>query len=271
MISPTAPEDALLIPYVTQSEAWQLATDELRRLLALVDTLGEEDWRKPTACTAWNVRDMLAHQAGAYASGTGYREMIHQYSAALTPGRLAEDAINERQLADRAAKPPAELIAELNQAGDAAIRNWAYGFRLVKPFGIPHPVAGWLGLRHLMLVVHSRDTWIHRLDICRATGRPFEQTRQHDGRINELVVRDLARSLQRKLDRKAIALELEGIAGGRWRIGDGDPAATIRMDTLDFNIYASGRFTYEQAASRATFSGDLAHAERAFRGFAVLY
>jgi uncharacterized protein (TIGR03083 family) len=271
MISPFVAEDALLIPYVTEPEAQKLATDEFQRFLALLETLGEDDWRKPTVCTKWNVRDMLAHQAGAYTSGTGYRELIHQYTAVLKPGYLAEDAINERQLADRAGKSPAELIAELNQAADAAIENWAYGFRLIKPFGMPHPVAGWLGLRYLMLVVHSRDTWIHRLDICRATGRMFEQTREHDGRINALVVRDLARSLSRKLDRQAIALELEGPAGGRWRIGRGDPTATIRMDTLDFNIYASGRFTFQEASRRAAFSGEIRLAELAFQSFSVLY
>jgi uncharacterized protein (TIGR03083 family) len=256
MTSPSAAEDALLIPYVTEPEARSLAAEELRRLLVLVETLDEGDWHKPTACTAWNVRDMLAHQAGAYASGAGYRELIHQYTAVLKPGALAEDAINERQLADRAGRSPAELVAELSQAADAAIDNWAHGFRLLKPFGMPHPVAGWLSVRHLMLVVHSRDTWIHRLDICRATGRPFEQTQEHDGRINALVVRDLAGSLSRQLGQQAIILELEGVAGGRWRIGRGEPAATIRMDTLDFNIYASGRFPYQEAALRAAFSGD---------------
>ena len=271
MTSSTVLNAALHIPDVTPAEAETLAQTELRRLLALLESLDEADWLKPTACTEWNVRDMTAHQAGAYASGTGYPELIHQYMVALKPGQVAEDAINKRQLADRAAKSPAELIAEIKQDGDKAVHNWAYSFRLLKPLGTPHPAVGWLGMRYLMLVIHSRDTWIHRLDICRATGRPFEQSRRHDGRINELVVRDLARSLQRKLDRNAIALELEGIAGGRWRIGDGDPAATIRMDTLDFNIYASGRFAYEEAASRATFSGDLAHAERAFRNFGVLY
>lgn len=271
MTSPTVPSNALLIPDVRPAEAEALAQTELLRLLALLEGLDQEDWQKPTACTEWNVRDMTAHQAGAYASGAGYAELIHQYVAALKPGQLAEDAINKRQLADRAAKSPAELIAELKLHGNRAVHNWAYGFRLLKPFGIPHPVAGWLGLRYLMLVIHSRDTWIHRLDICRATGRPFEQTKQHDGRINALVVRDLARLLHRKLDGKAIAFELEGIAGGNWSIGNGDPVATIRMDTLDFNIYASGRFSYEQAASRAAFSGDLKHAERAFRNFGVLY
>jgi uncharacterized protein (TIGR03083 family) len=271
MTSPFTAEDACLVPYVTEPEAQRLATDELSRLLALLETLDKDDWSKPTACTAWNVRDMLAHQAGAYASGTGYRELIHQYTAVLKPGYLAEDAINERQLADRAGRSPAELIAELSQAADAAIENWSHGFRLLKPFGIPHPVAGWLSLRHLMLVVHSRDTWIHRLDICRATGRPFEQTQEHDGRINALVVRDLARSLSRRLGQQAIILELEGLAGGRWRIGRGDPAATIRMDALDFNIYASGRFPYQEGAVRAAFSGNAQLAELAFRGFVVLY
>ncbi len=55
--------DAALIPYVTPAEAQQLAQEELRRLLALLKTLDDTDWHKPTACTAWNVRDMVAHQA----------------------------------------------------------------------------------------------------------------------------------------------------------------------------------------------------------------
>ena len=262
--------DALAIPDVTPAEAETLAGTELHRLLALLDDLNDEDWISPTACTEWNVRDMVAHQAGAYASGSGYGELIHQYTAALTPGQLAEDAINRRQLNDRAQRSPAELIAELRLHGDRATHNWAFGFRPLKPFGIPHPVTGWLSMRHLMLVVHSRDTWIHRLDICRATDRPFEQTREHDGRINALVVLDLARALRRKSGRP-IALELTGVAGGGWIIGSGDPVATIHMDVLDFNIYASGRYSDEQAMSLATFSGDLEHAKRTFRDFSVLY
>lgn len=262
---------AALIPYVTPAEAQQLAQEELRRLLALLETLDEADWARPTACTEWSIRDMVAHQAGAYASGTGYRELLYQYSAMLSLRGLPEDAINRRQLADRAMRSPAELIDEIRRTGDRAVANWAHGFRLVKPLGMPHPTGGWLTLRHLMLAVHSRDTWIHRLDICRATGRPFEQTREHDGRINALVVRDLAGSLPRKLGARAVVLELTGAGGGRWKIGKGDADATIRMDVLDFNIYASGRFRYDEAAPRAEFTGDSALADRAFRHLAVLY
>ncbi len=268
----TAPlNDAARIPYVEPAEAQQLAGEELRRLLALLDTIAEPEWANPTACTEWNVRDMVAHQAGAYASGTGYRELIHQYLAVLTLGQLPEDAINKRQLADRAAKSPTQLIAELRATGARATANWAHGFRLLKPFGIPHPIGGWLSLRHLMLVIHSRDTWIHRLDICRATGRPFVQTPEHDGRINALVVRDLAQQLSRQLGVRALVLDLAGIAGGKWKIGRGEPSATIQMETLDFNLYMSGRMRPDEAVGRAVFLGDKHLAEVIFRASSVLY
>jgi uncharacterized protein (TIGR03083 family) len=263
--------DAASIPYITPDEAHRLLEDEVNRLLALLETLASEDWKKPTACTLWNVRDIVAHQAGGYASGTGYRELFRQYLRVPKHGQLPEDAINEFQQAVRASKSPAELIAELRATGPAAIRNWAYGFRLFKPVAIPDPRAGWLSMRHLMLVVHSRDTWMHRLDICRATDRPFEQTREHDGRINELVVRDLARWLAPKLGQRAISLNLVGTIGGSWKIGNAAPSAAIRMDTLDFNIYASGRFTPDDATARAEFSGDSDLAARAFREFKVVY
>ncbi len=272
-IFPSTTVSAERIPYVTADEAYQLMQTALHRFIHLVESLDPEDWHKPTACTEWNVRDMVAHQAGGFASGTSYQEMIRQLTARpkTRPGQLIEDSINALQLAERADMTPTALIAEVKQTGPKASHNWAYGFRLVKWAAIPHPIPGRLGLRHLMWVIHSRDTWMHRLDICRATGRHFEQTREHDGRINELVVRDLAHVLQKKLDGRAFTLALTGMAGGTWQIGSGNPKATIEMDALDFNIYASGRFSQEEALSRVRFSGDKNLAERAFKDFAVLY
>jgi len=45
-----------------------------------------------------------------------------------------------------------------------------------KAWSKPYPISGLLSGRHLMWVIHSRDTWMYRLDICRATGRKFEQS-----------------------------------------------------------------------------------------------
>ncbi|MEW5873149.1 MAG: maleylpyruvate isomerase family mycothiol-dependent enzyme [Chloroflexota bacterium] len=263
--------DAASIPYVAAEEAYGLLQTELARFLRLVEGLDPQDWEKPTACTAWNVRDILAHQAGGYASGTGYIELLRQVRNLPKPGQLPEDAINEFQLRQRAGKSPAELLAELHQVGPVAARKWAYQFLPLKLISIPHADAGKLSLRHLMWVIHSRDTWMHRLDICRATGRNFEQTRQHDGRIVELVMLDVAATLARKFDGPALVFELTGIAGGAWKIGQGEPAATICMDALEFNIFASGRYTFEEARPKTTITGDVSRAEEALKNILVVY
>ncbi len=270
-ISPSTIAFAESIPYTNADEAHRLMITALSRFLNLIESLHADDWSRPTACTAWNVHDMVAHQAGGYASGTSYKEMIRQYTSKPQPGQLPEDAINALQVGERADKTPSELIAELKQIGEIAAYNWAYGFNAIKWISTPHPVGGFMSIRHLMWIIHSRDTWMHRLDICRATNRPFEQTREHDGRINELVVLDVAKKLNKRLNGRAITLVLTGIAGGTWQIGKGDPAAEIEMDVLDFNIFVSGRFSYEESMKRAKVSGDKSLIEKAFKDLLVLY
>ena len=271
VISPSTIASAESIPYTNADEAHRLLTTALSRFLTLIESLHADDWSKPTACTAWNVHNMVAHQAGGYASGTSYKEMIRQYTSKPTPGQLPEDAINALQVGERADKTPAELIAELKQVGEIAARNWAYGFNAIKWVGMPHPVGGLMSIRHLMWIIHSRDTWMHRLDICRAANRPFEQTREHDGRIVELVVLDTSKKLIKKLNGQSITLSLTGIAGETWQIGKGNSAAEMEMDALDFNIFVSGRFSYEEGMKHARISGDKSLIESAFKDLLVLY
>ncbi len=259
------------IPPTHADEAHRLLTDAFACFLRLIESLHADDWSKPTPCAAWDVHDMVAHQAGGYASGASYREMFRQYAQIPKAGQLPEDAINALQVGERKAKTPAELIAELKRVGPPAIHNWAYGFNAVKWIALPHPVGGFMSLRYLMWVTHSRDTWMHRLDICRATNRPFEQSREHDGRIVELVVRDAAKKLRKRLNGKALTLTLTGVAGGAWQVGNGEPAAGLEMDALDFNIFVSGRFSYEEGMARAKRSGDTALVERTFKNLLILY
>ncbi len=270
-LSSSAIASAERIPYVSADEAHRLMTVAFERFMRLIESLAPDDWSKPTPCTAWDVHNMVAHQTGGYASGVSYGEMLRQYTRIPKKGQLPEDAINELQVAKRKKMTPAELIAELKQVGPIAIHNWAYGFNAVKWIHAPHAVAGFMSLRHLTWVTHSRGTWMHRLDICRAANRPFEQTREHDGRINELVVMDAAKKLTKRLNGRAITLTLTGIAGGTWTFGTGDPAAKMEMDALDFNIFVSGRFSHEEGMKRARISGDKALIESAFKNLLVLY
>ena len=274
MIAISTPQslfNAAEIAYPTADEAHSLMQTEVERLLKLVEGLEPDDWSKPTACSEWNVRDILAHQAGGYAGGSSYGELIRQVRNRPEPGQLMEDAINAFQLRERADKSPQELIEEVRQVGPVAARKWAYHFRPLRWISLPHRDAGKLSIRHLNWVIHSRDTWMHRLDICRATGREFEQTRAHDSRIAELVMLDVAENLRRKYDGPALVFELTGLAGGAWQIGKGEPAATIRMDVLEFNIFASGRDPYVAAHSKMTITGDVYSAEEALKQILVVF
>jgi hypothetical protein len=43
------------------------------------------------------------------------------------------------------------------------------------------------------------------------------------------------------------------------------------MDALDFNIFVSGRFSYEEGMQRAQISGDQSLVEIAFKNLLILY
>ena len=98
---------------------------------------------------------------------------------------------------------------------------------------------------------------MHRLDICKATGREMVQTPRHDGRITALVVRDLARKLRPKLGGQAVVYELIGSAGGNFHLGgNASPGARITMDVLDFHLIASGRLPAHEHSSYAEVRSD---------------
>ena len=100
--------DAAQIPYPDADEAHRLLQVSFDRLMKLLENLKEDEWHLPTACTAWDVRQMVAHQAGGYASGTGYGEMFRQYLTPPRKGELPEDAVNRQQVGERADATPAQ-------------------------------------------------------------------------------------------------------------------------------------------------------------------
>lgn len=92
-----------------------------------------------------------------------------------------------------------------------------------------------------------------------------------DGRIAALVMRDVAMQHRKLLSDRAVVFDLLGVAGSVWKVGTGEVAATIRMDVLEFNIFASGRFTFDEARTRATISGDVQLAEQVMKQTLILY
>jgi uncharacterized protein (TIGR03083 family) len=255
--------DAARIPSLTHREAAEMAAVELERFLACVELLAPADWEQPTACTLWNVRQVVAHVTGAAAAYARWSQFKRQTSLFVQrPYRKAGfsllDALNQIQVDDRSAATPAALIAELREVGPRAIATRKRLPALVRAaIPLPMPVFGVAPLGYLTDLIYTRDMWMHRLDICRATGREMVQTPQHDGRITALVVRDLERHLTPKLAGQAVVYELTGIAGGSFRLGENvSPTARITMDVLNFHLLASGRLKADELASHAKFRGD---------------
>jgi hypothetical protein len=86
----------------------------------------------------------------------------------------------------------------------------------------------------LVDVVLTRDVWMHRVDIARATGRVLVLTAEHDGALVAGVVAEWA-------DRhgQPYRLRLTGPAGGSWSRGDGAPQ--LEVDAVEFCRTLCGR------------------------------
>ncbi len=96
------------------------------------------------------------------------------------------------------------------------------------------PPLGVRPLGYLMGRIYTRDSWMHRIDIGRATGREPVLTPVHDGRLVDDVVREWAAA-----HGAPYSLELTGPAGGRW--GTEGAGEQLVLDAVDFCRSVSGR------------------------------
>jgi uncharacterized protein (TIGR03083 family) len=213
------------------------AEEEYRRLGALLTELDDDDWRRPTDCAGWDVHDVVAHLVGAAESTASVREMRRQQKLgrSLRPGEPDVDGMNAVQVGERAAATPEQLRSDLADAGARGVRSRR---RLPAPLrALPVPFGPPLGTRplgYLMDRIYTRDAWLHRVDIARATGRPLLLTPDHDGRIVADVVAEWARS-----HGQPYRLTLSGPAGGSWSSGAG--GEEIALDAIEFCRALSGR------------------------------
>ena len=87
---------------------------------------------------------------------------------------------------------------------------------------------------YLIDVVLTRDPWMHRADIARATGAEHVLTAEHDGvLVADVVAEWAARHGQ------PYTLHLAGPTGGSWASGEGGPL--IETDAVEFCRILSGR------------------------------
>jgi uncharacterized protein (TIGR03083 family) len=217
-----------------REEGVDLAAAEYDRLIDLLAGLPEPLWEQPTDCPEWDVRALVSHLAGTAAFAASPTELLRQVRAARRTGRPAPDNLNDVQVSERAQRTPAELLAELREVVPPSLRARR---RLPRPLRwVPLPVVGGRSLDWLLTVVLTRDAWMHRVDLTRATGVPLVLTGDHDGRIVADVVADWAGKHHDPYD-----LVLTGPAGGHFAAGL--DAETRELDAVEFCRILAGRAT----------------------------
>ena len=246
------------IPKLTHAEAGPLSQTEYQRLLAVLESLDGDDWRQPTYCAKWNVRQMVAHLAGAVAGSSSFAEFKRQNIDAPQNDQVNEgiDATNHLQIEDRAHKTTDELVAEFRELGQVAVNNRQKLPWIVRKIRIPMGVLGFASFEYLMDTIYPRDQWMHRYDICAATGKEMIATPAHDGRIVDLVLRDVARKLRQPLKTRTVLLHLTGKVTGEYQFGKGSPDCELEIDFFAFNLRASGRISATEALRQMNVSGN---------------
>lgn len=258
------------------ADAPALAQAEFQRVLSVLHSLGGDDWQQPTYCTDWNVQEMTAHLAGAVAGFASWGEFVRQYvrNPYVRTESVQVDGVNRRQVEDRTGQPPQQLIAEFEETGPKAIRvrhKLPYPIRKL-PILRGEPVRD-TSVQYLADVIYTRDWWMHRYDICAATGKEMAVDSTHDGRVVELILLDVAHVMpQRGLGERSLVLDLAGAAGRTVRFGpDPEPDILVRMDTFDFGLVSSDRITAQEALSRTQIEGDRSIGEWFVENCSVLY
>jgi uncharacterized protein (TIGR03083 family) len=224
---------------IRHGEWMALAEEEYRRLLALLADLGDGDWQRPTDCSEWDVRDLVAHLVGNAEMSASMREMRRQQKLGrrLRPGGPDIDGMTAVQVRERADVPPEQLVHDLANVAVRAVRARSRIPGLVRAVPIPFgPPLGTRPLGYLMGCIYTRDAWMHRIDLARATGRPLRLTADHDGRIVADVVAEWAGT-----HGQPFTLTLTGPAGGTWSRGTDGEAITV--DAIEFCRILSGRAT----------------------------
>jgi uncharacterized protein (TIGR03083 family) len=229
------------VPALGRAEAAMLAATENERFVRLMSTLDADDWTKPTDCPAWDVRALSSHVLGAMESNVSFLEFFHQFREGrkVKGDRPDIDGMTEVQVRERSHLSPADLLAGLVDMGPRAARARkrapAAVRRMPMKVEVDKLMEKW-SLGYLFDTIYTRDTWMHRVDVTRATGHPLELTAAHDGRIVADVVAEWARR-----HGQPFTLTLLGPAGGTFTHGDAGEAITI--DAVEFCRTLSGRAT----------------------------
>ena len=223
---------------MTREEAAEQAEAQYRAFVALVMTVGEQDWTSPTDCTLWDVRALVGHNLGNMEAAASLPVTLRQQARALLRSRregiTPVDAMTAIQVDDAAPLGVHELLRRLEAVVPKAVRGRRRLPGPIRRLKVDMGEGRRRPLADLVDVIYSRDAFMHRIDLSRALGRPLDVVPDHDARLVAGVVDEWAANHGRPF-----VLTLTGPAGGRFEVGEG--GEELELDAVDFCRIVAGR------------------------------
>ena len=260
------------------------------RLVELLRGLSEEDWRRPTACSAWDVGDIAAHlldgnlrrlSSGRDSGGELASEpqiLGHDDLVALVNQLNAEWITAARRLSPR-------VIVDLLEGTSHQVYEY---FGTLDPFGDAVFAVTWAGettsLNWFDVAREFTERWHHQQQIRDAVGAPPLTDRLYLFPVLDTFMRGLPHSYRDvdAWDGAAVVVRVLGLSGGEWTLvaehgnwslyegGVDGSAASIQLDQDDaWRLFTKG-LTAQEVRSRATVKGNSALLDPVFAMVAVV-
>lgn len=225
------------IPPIGRAEGVELSRMQYLRLADVLVSLSPDEWTAPTDCPGWDVKAVASHVLGGLECVRSPREFVRQLRLgrrlARERGIDAYDGLNAVQVREHAVLPATEIALRMRMLLPSALHRRGRTPGLLRSAIRPtFGASGRVTLGWVLDVIYTRDTFMHRVDVCRATGRDVVTDE-----VEARIVADVAREWAERHG-QPVTLRLTGPAGGTYAAGDGPD---LECDAVEFARLVSGR------------------------------
>ena len=211
---------------------------ECADLDAAVAPLADADWARPTPADGWTIAHQIGHLAWTDEVATLAATDPAQFHAELERALAEFEGYVDRAAAERAALPPAALLAAWRAERD----RLADALTAVEP-GTKIPWFGPPMSATSMATARLMETWAHGQDVVDALGIERTPTNRlrHIAHIG-VRTRDFAFMVrERPVPADEFRVELTGPDGDSWDWGPEDAAERVTGPALDFCLLVTQR------------------------------
>jgi uncharacterized protein (TIGR03083 family) len=259
----------------------------LDSLLELLSGLSADEWKKPTACARWSVKDIASHLLGGEVGILSRKRDGHAYSgnASISWEELVTliNRLNDVWV-KAASRISPRLLCELLKLTGEQVCDY---FKSLDPYAIGDPV-DWASSEPapvwLDLAREYTERWHHQQQIRDAVGKPGLKEPRFFAPVLDAFVRALPLTYSEvdSKDGTLIALTITGDSGGRWFLlresGDWNlyvdateaaDAELVLDQDVAWRLFTKG-ISKDDALATATLVGDQAFATKALDMVSVI-